>query len=73
MNKEQIGFEANNRTPDHLLTIKSIVNKYVDDNNQRVYTFFIDFNNSFPSSRSFNEEQNNLCEFGEIHWAMLRN
>ena len=28
---EQIGFQQNNRTSDHILTLKAIVNKYVVD------------------------------------------
>ena len=31
INKEQIGFKADNRSADHILTIKSLVNKYVSD------------------------------------------
>ena len=28
---EQIGFQKNNRTSDHILTLKAVVNKYVVD------------------------------------------
>ena len=31
INKEQIGFQKNSRTSDHILTLKAIVNKYVTD------------------------------------------
>ena len=31
INHEQIGFQKNNRTGDHILTLKAVVNKYVVD------------------------------------------
>ena len=31
INEEQIGFKENNRTSDHILSIKSLANKYVSD------------------------------------------
>ena len=31
INHEQIGFQINNRTNDHILTLKAVVNKYVVD------------------------------------------
>ena len=31
INQEQIGFQENNRTSDHILTLKAVVNKYVGD------------------------------------------
>ena len=37
INKAQIGFETQNRTSDHLLTVKSLVNKYVNDNKGKLY------------------------------------
>ena len=48
--KEQIGFEENSRAPDHILTLKSIVNKYVtDQKGKKLYCCFIDFRKAFDS------------------------
>ena len=49
LNKAQIGFEENNRAPDHILTIKALTNKYVNDENGRLYTCFIDFRKAFDT------------------------
>ena len=50
INKEQIGFKADNRTSDHILTIKSLVNKYVTDEKKgKLYTCFIDFRKAFDT------------------------
>lgn len=49
LHKSQIGFTLNNRTADHLHTLRSIVNKYVIDGNDRIYTCFIDFRKAFDT------------------------
>ena len=49
LHKSQIGFTEDNRTSDHLLTIRSIVNKYVVDGNDRIYACFIDFRKAFDT------------------------
>ena len=49
INKAQIGFEEKNRTSDHLLTVKTIVNKYVNDNKGKLYVCFIDFQKAFDT------------------------
>ena len=49
MNKEQIGFCRFERGSDHILTTRTIVNKYVEDENKRVYTCFIDFKKAFDT------------------------
>ena len=54
LNKEQIGFVAENRTPDHVLTMRSVVNKYVEDQKgkvktPKVYACFIDFKKAFDT------------------------
>ena len=49
LNKEQIGFIMKNRCPDHIFTLKSVVNKYVEDQKGRVYTCFIDFKKAFDT------------------------
>ena len=44
INEEQIGFKEDNRTSDHILTIKSLANKYVSDRKGgKLYTCFIYF------------------------------
>ena len=49
INKEQIGFQRNARTSDHL-TLKTVVNKYVSDKKgKKLYTCFIDFKKAFDS------------------------
>ena len=49
LNKEQIGFVTNNRTPDHVFTMRSVVNKYVEDEKGKVYACFIDFKKAFDT------------------------
>ncbi len=51
IDKAQIGFTAKNRTPDHILAVKSVVNKYVTDskNGSKLYTCFIDFRKAFDT------------------------
>ena len=50
INKEQIGFQKNARTSDHLLTLKATVSKYVSDKKgKKLYTCFIDFKKAFDS------------------------
>ena len=50
INKEQIGFQKNSRTSDHILTLKAIINKYVTDKKgKKIYTCFIDFKKAFDS------------------------
>ena len=48
--REQIGFQKNNRTTDHILTLKALVNKYVgDQKGKKLYTCFVDFQKAFDS------------------------
>ena len=49
INNGQIGFKKGCRTSDHILTLKGIINKYVYDNKQKVYTCFVDFKKAFDS------------------------
>ena len=49
LHKEQIGFTEKNRAPDHILTIRAITNKYVQDGESRVYSCFIDFKKAFDT------------------------
>ena len=50
INREQIGFQKNNKTSDHILTLKAVVNKYVvDQKGKKLYTCFVDFQKAFDS------------------------
>ena len=49
INKAQIGFLKGNRTTDHILTLKSIINKYVHDGKGKLYACFVDFRKAFDS------------------------
>ena len=49
INKGQIGFTEKNRAPDHILTIKALSNKYVQDNQGKLFTCFIDFRKAFDT------------------------
>ena len=49
INIGQIGFKKGCRTSDHLLTLKSIINKYVYDKRTKLYTCFVDFKKAFDS------------------------
>ena len=50
ISKEQIGFQKNCRTSDHIFTLKSIVNKYVaDTKGKKIYVCFVDFKKAFDS------------------------
>ena len=51
INHEQIAFQKNKRTSDHILTLKAVVNKYVvnQKGNKKLYTCFVDFQKAFDS------------------------
>ena len=50
INHEQIGFQKNNRTSDHILTLKAVVNKYVvDPKGKKLNTSFVNFQKAFDS------------------------
>ena len=49
LNKNQIGFKKNSRTSDHLLTVKSLVKKYVTRGKKKLYSCFVDFKKAFDS------------------------
>ena len=49
LHKEQIGFTTNNRCPDHIFTLRAVVNKYVEDQRGRVFACFIDFRKAFDT------------------------
>ena len=50
INKGQIGFVPKCRTTDHLLTLKTLINKHVrDTNGKQVFACFIDFKKAYDS------------------------
>ena len=50
IDKSQIGFTSENRTSDHILTVKSLVNKYVQDKKKgKLYACYIDFRKAFDT------------------------
>ena len=49
INENQIGFKSKHRTSDHLLTLKSIVKKYVTVGKGKLYSCFIDFKKAYDS------------------------
>ena len=49
INENQIGFKSNHRTSDHLLTLKTIVKKYVTIGKKKLYACFVDFKKAFDS------------------------
>lgn len=49
ISKNQIGFKSNSRTSDHLLTLKTVIKKYVNVGKKKLYACFIDFRKAFDS------------------------
>ena len=49
LNQNQIGFKSNHRTADHLLTLKTVVKKYVTSGKKKLFACFIDFKKAFDS------------------------
>ena len=51
LHKSQIGFLANNRTADHALTLRTLIDKYVYGltHQAKVYACFVDFRKAFDS------------------------
>ena len=45
----QIGFMPGNRTADHILTLKTLHDKYVKHENEKIYACFVDFRKAFDS------------------------
>ena len=43
LHKSQIGFLANNRTADHVLTLRTLSNNYLHGHQTKVYACFVDF------------------------------
>ena len=49
INKNQIGFQKGSRTSDHILTLKTLVKKYVTIGKEKLYACFVDFQKAFDS------------------------
>ena len=49
IHKNQIGFQKNCRTTDHIFTRKTLVKKYVTVGKEKLYTCFVDFQKAFDS------------------------
>ena len=49
LHKSQIGFLANNRTADHVLTLRTLIDKYVNCHKTKVCACFVDFRKAFDS------------------------
>ena len=47
--KEQIGFKQNSRTSDHILTLKSIIDKFIKKSGGHLYACFVDFSKAFDT------------------------
>ena len=45
----QIGYKQNSRTSDHLFILKSLINKTVNCEKQKLYTCFVDFGKAFDT------------------------
>ena len=49
IHKSQIGFLPKNRTSDHVLTIRTLIAKYVHSHREKIYAWFVDFKKAFDS------------------------
>ena len=49
IDKNQIGFKKGHRTSDHLLTLKTVVKKYVTIGKKKIFACFIDLKKAFDS------------------------
>ena len=55
LHNSQIGFLPNNRTADHVLTLRTLIDKYVHCHQEKVYACFVDVRKAFePWSHLFN-------------------
>ena len=49
LRNSQIGFLPNKRTADHVLTLRTLIDKYAHCHQEKVYACFVDFRNAFDS------------------------
>ena len=75
INPEQIGFPENAKTSDHILTLKTLVNKYVTDRKRKkLFACFIDFKKEFDSiwlNALFKRLENNNIN-GNFLWIYIK-
>lgn len=49
LHKSQISFLSNNRTADHVFTLRTLIDKYVHNHNEKIYACFVHFKKAFDS------------------------
>ena len=49
LHPSQIGFIPGNRTSDHIFTLKTLHDKYINQNNEKIFACFVDFKKAFDS------------------------
>ena len=49
LHNSQIGFLPENRTADHVFTLRTLIDKYVHYHKEKVYACFVDFHKAFDS------------------------
>ncbi len=49
LSKSQIGFLPNYRTTDHIFTLHTLIDKYINQNKTKIFACFVDFQKAFDS------------------------
>ena len=49
LGKSQIGFLPNYRTADHIFTLHTVIDKYVNKNYETIHAYFVDLQKAFDS------------------------
>ena len=49
LHPSEIGFLKENRTSDHIFTLRTLIDKYVHKHNSKIYACFVDFRKAFDS------------------------
>ena len=49
LSKNQIGFLPNHRTSDHIFTLHTLIDQYVNQNKSKIFACFVDFQKAFDS------------------------
>ena len=49
INNVQIGFTKNAKTSDHMFVLKSLIDKCINTNGDKLYSYFVDFRKAFDS------------------------
>ena len=61
LHNSQIGFLPKNRTADHVLTLRTLVDKYVHYHNEKIYACFVDFKKLLTRS-GMTDSYSNYCK-----------